>query len=167
MECAPRCCGGGFLLPAQSVFAWGRLDALLQNALPPGFVLFWLQKRTRKQPAISTRWIHEKGAARPFQTPKRKSGRKKSSRFAQRFFLGPPSVPPQPLRRQLPQGERGWRNRSLRGLTGNGLALSVTCGDSSPKGGASGETGHFVVLPETFPPCQGLSLWESCRAERG
>ena len=31
---------------------------------------FACQKRTRKSPAISTRWIHEKGAARPFQTPK-------------------------------------------------------------------------------------------------
>ena len=31
---------------------------------------FACQKRTRKAPAISTRWIHEKGAARPFQTPK-------------------------------------------------------------------------------------------------
>mgnify|MGYP003104570058 CR=1 FL=1 len=45
-------------------------------------VLFWWQKRTRKPPAISTRWIHEKGAARPFQTPKGKSKRKKASRFA-------------------------------------------------------------------------------------
>ncbi len=45
-------------------------------------VLFWWQKRTRKPPAISTRWIHEKGATRPFQTPKEKSKRKKASRFA-------------------------------------------------------------------------------------
>ena len=37
---------------------------------------FDAQKRTRKAPAISTRWIHEKGAARPFQTPKQKSNRK-------------------------------------------------------------------------------------------
>ena len=49
-------------------------------------VLFWCQKRTRKPPAISTRWIHEKGATRPFQTPKEKSKRKKASRFAKRFF---------------------------------------------------------------------------------
>ena len=46
---------------------------LLQKASPPGDVLFWHQKRTRKVPAISTRWTHEKGAARPFQTPKRKA----------------------------------------------------------------------------------------------
>ena len=39
---------------------------------------FACQKRTRKAPAISTRWIHEKGAARPFQTPKEKSKRKKA-----------------------------------------------------------------------------------------
>ena len=50
------------------------------------YVLFCCQKRTRKPPAISTRWIHEKGAARPFQTPKEKSKRKKASRFAKRFF---------------------------------------------------------------------------------
>nr|DAR56769.1 MAG TPA: hypothetical protein [Caudoviricetes sp.] len=50
-------------------------------------VLFWCQKRTRKPPAISTRWIHEKGATRPFQTPKKKSKRKKASRCAKRFFL--------------------------------------------------------------------------------
>jgi len=53
-------------------------------------VLFWWQKRTRKPPAISTRWIHEKGATRPFQTPKKKSKRKKASRFAKRFFLVSP-----------------------------------------------------------------------------
>ena len=51
---------------------------------------FACQKRTRKPPAISTRWIHEKGAARPFQTPKEKSKRKKASRFAKRFFLVSP-----------------------------------------------------------------------------
>ena len=43
---------------------------------------FACQKRTRKAPAISTRWIHEKGAARPFQTPKGKSKWKKASRCA-------------------------------------------------------------------------------------
>ena len=53
-------------------------------------VLFCWQKRTRKPPAISTRWIHEKGATRPFQTPKKKSKRKKASRFAKRFFLVSP-----------------------------------------------------------------------------
>ena len=45
------------------------------------------QKRTRKAPAISTRWIHEKGAARPFQTPKELSKHKNASRFAKRIFL--------------------------------------------------------------------------------
>ena len=34
--------------------------------------------------------IHEKGAARPFQTPKKRSKRKKASRFAKRFFLVSP-----------------------------------------------------------------------------
>ena len=48
---------------------------------------FCCQKRTRKAPAISTRWIHEKGAARPFQTPKGKSKWKNASRFAKRIFF--------------------------------------------------------------------------------
>ena len=53
-------------------------------------VLFCWQKRTRKPPAISTRWIHEKGAARPFQTPKRLSKPKNASRFAKRIFWASP-----------------------------------------------------------------------------
>ena len=53
-------------------------------------VLFCWQKRTRKPPAISTRWIHEKGAARPFQTPKELSKPKNASRFAKRIFLTSP-----------------------------------------------------------------------------
>ena len=53
-------------------------------------VLFCWQKRTRKPPAISTRWTHEKGAARPFQTPKKKSKWKNASRFAKRIFLTSP-----------------------------------------------------------------------------
>ena len=40
--------------------------------------------------------------------------------------------------------------------------LSLAALASSPKGGASGETGGFAIHPETFPSCQGLSLWESC-----
>ncbi len=31
------------------------------------------------------------------------------------------------------------------------LALSVTCGDSSPKGGALGKTKDFAVLPMPLP----------------
>ena len=38
----------------------------------------------------ATRSYYEKGAARPFQTPKKKSKRKKASRFAKRFFLVSP-----------------------------------------------------------------------------
>ena len=43
-----------------------------------------------KPPAISTRWIHEKGAARPFQTPKELSKHKNASRFAKRIFCTSP-----------------------------------------------------------------------------
>ena len=48
-----------------------------------GIVLFWHQKRTRKVPAISTRWTHEKGATRPFQPQRGWAPYKKASRFAQ------------------------------------------------------------------------------------
>ena len=51
---------------------------------------FACQKRTRKAPAISTRWTHEKGAARPFQTPKGLSKPKNASRFAKRIFWASP-----------------------------------------------------------------------------
>ena len=43
-----------------------------------------------KHPLLSRRGRHEKGAARPFQTPKEMSKRKKASRFAKRFFLVSP-----------------------------------------------------------------------------
>ena len=32
-------------------------------------------------------WTHEKGATRPFQTPKKKSKHKNASRFAKRIFV--------------------------------------------------------------------------------
>ena len=48
------------------------------SIISAGYVLFCHQKRTRKVPAISTRWIHEKGAARSFQTPKKLAAHKKA-----------------------------------------------------------------------------------------
>ena len=36
------------------------------------------------------RWTHEKGAARPFQTPKELSKPKNASRFAKRIFCASP-----------------------------------------------------------------------------
>ena len=91
---AQRCCGAGFCLPQA------------------GMTLRWARGREGcSDSPLPTSGLHPprngKGAARPFQTPKRKSNRKKSSRFAQRFFLGSPSETPQPLRRQLPQGGAG------------------------------------------------------------
>ena len=43
-----------------------------------------------KHPLLSKRGRHEKGAARPFQTPKGKSKWKTASRFAKRIFLTSP-----------------------------------------------------------------------------
>jgi hypothetical protein len=45
-----------------------------------------LRVQRSKVTAISPRWTHEKGAARPFQIPKKKSNRKNASRFAKRIF---------------------------------------------------------------------------------
>ena len=36
-------------------------------------------------------------------------------------------------------------------VTENGLALSVTYGDTSPKGRASGKAAHFAIESKTFP----------------
>ena len=54
------------------------------------------------------------------------------------------------------------------------VPLFVTFGDISPRHGENlslpGEAfwyGKLCLYPETLPPCQGLSLWESCRAKRG
>ena len=48
------------------------------------------KREPEKCPLLSRRGRHELGAARPFQTPKEKSKRKKASRFAKRFFLVSP-----------------------------------------------------------------------------
>ena len=48
---------------------------------------------------------------------------------------------------------------AARRLSGDGLALSVTFGDSSPKGGATGVPGrptrdkHSLLYPKTVVPC--------------
>ena len=48
------------------------------------------KREPEKHPLLSRRGRHEKGAARPFQTPKERSKRKKASRCAKRFFLVSP-----------------------------------------------------------------------------
>ena len=48
------------------------------------------KREPEKRPLLSKRGRHEKGSARPFQTPKKRSKRKKASRFAKRFFLVSP-----------------------------------------------------------------------------
>ena len=49
------------------------------------------KREPEKHPLLSRRGRHEKGATRPFQTPKEKSKRKKASRCAKRFFLVSPT----------------------------------------------------------------------------
>ena len=49
------------------------------------------KRESEKHPLLSRRGRHEKGAARPFQTPKELSKRKKASRCAKRFFLVSPT----------------------------------------------------------------------------
>ena len=48
------------------------------------------KREPEKHPLLSRRGRHEKGAARPFQTPKEKSKWKNASRFAKRIFLTSP-----------------------------------------------------------------------------
>ena len=48
------------------------------------------KREPEKHPLLSRRGRHEKGAARPFQTPKEKSKRKKAGRCAKSFFLVSP-----------------------------------------------------------------------------
>ena len=67
------------LCAGQSAFSL-RLSSLLRAKREP-----------EKHPLLSRRGRHEKGAARPFQTPKERSKRKKASRFAKRFFLVSPT----------------------------------------------------------------------------
>ena len=72
----------------------------------------------------------------PLVTPKRKSNRKKSSRFAQRFFLGSPSVPPSAAAAAAPpRGSGDGGDRKLCGLTGN-FPASAEAFPQSGKGGA-------------------------------
>ena len=76
----------------KTMFGWiSRLWRGVKRFFGKAKFSFACQKRTRKAPAISTRWIHEKGAARPFQTPEELSKRKKASRCAKRFFLVSPT----------------------------------------------------------------------------
>ena len=44
-------------------------------------------------------------------------------------------------------------------------ALSVTCGDTSPKGRGKGTAGNFLIIPNTLVLnfTAWLSLWESWR----
>ena len=73
--------GERFLAPVargQSAFALG-LSSLLRAKREP-----------EKHPLLSRRGRHEKGATRPFQTPKELSKWKNASRFAKRIFLTSP-----------------------------------------------------------------------------
>ena len=63
------------LCAGQSAFSL-RLSSLLRAKREP-----------EKHPLLSRRGRHEKGAARPFQTPKELSKHKNASRFAKRIFL--------------------------------------------------------------------------------
>ena len=50
-------------------------------------------------------------------------------------------------------------------LRATACALSVTCGDSSPKGRAKSTAGSFFIMPNTLVMnfTAWLSLWESWR----
>ena len=68
-----RACGAGVER------GYARLSSLLRAKREP-----------EKHPLLSRRGRHEKGAARPFQTPKELSKPKNASRFAKRIFRASP-----------------------------------------------------------------------------
>ena len=70
---------GAARLCAGSERGYARLSSLLRAKREP-----------EKHPLLSRRGRHEKGAARPFQTPKKLSKPKNASRFAKRIFWASP-----------------------------------------------------------------------------
>ena len=152
---------------------------------------FACQKRTRKAPAtFEAREARIKGCS-PLIIPKQKGSIQKIQVAALKDFLC--SADWKPLSRCAtapPSGSK--RTRKHCGLHGNFPAMpkppsvrevasrsddgrspypdhsfSRTSCDSSLKEGASGETGRVAVCQEAFPPCHGLSLWESWQARQG
>ena len=117
----PSIAAGQVLLPAQRVVACLKFHAFCKMHRRRGCSLLPPKENQKSASDFDALDPRTRGCS-PLVTPKRKSNRKKSSRFAQRFFLGSPSKTPQPLRRQLPQG-------------GAGLA----------------GTAHFARKPETLP----------------
>ena len=78
------------MLPAQSVVACLKFDAFCKMHRRRVCSLLRAKREPEKHPLLSKRGRHEKGAARPFQTPKEKSKWKNASRFAKRIFLTSP-----------------------------------------------------------------------------
>ena len=106
LHCRAAVLRGRVLLPAQSGFAWGRIDAFCKIHRRRGCSLLPPKENQKSASDFDALDPRTRGCS-PLVTPKRKSNRKKSSRFAQRFFLGSPSKTPQPLRRQLPKWGAG------------------------------------------------------------
>ncbi len=123
--------------PAQSVFAWGRLDAFCKMHRRRGMFSFATKREPEKCQRFRRAGPTRKGLLAPFR-PQRGSRTGKNLAASLNDFFSVLHL--YPLSRY---------------------------GGSSPKGSGGGETGHFAVLPETFPPCQGLSPWESwiCEAK--
>ena len=77
-------------MPKENQKWFARLCAGVERGYARLSSLLRTKREPEKCPLLSRRGRHEKGAARPFQTPKGKSKRKKASRFAKRFFLVSP-----------------------------------------------------------------------------
>ena len=140
-----HCRRTGFLLPAQSVFAWDRLDAFCKMHRRRGCSL--LPPKEKKSAAVPAGHESPSGAFKP-QTGLRSKCRVFSAARSQRFRRAGPT------RKGLLAPFRPQRGSR----TGKNLAASLNdffsalhlqplsrCGGSSPKGSGGGKTGHFAV----------------------
>ena len=146
------------------------------------------QKRTRKPPAISTRWTHEKGATRPFQPQRGWAPYKKASRFAQTgcgaqrplralsgtrvLLTAAPTAPPCTFFALLRfEGPSAAAAAAPRRGAGCPLRLLPLVAATSPKGRGKKHS-HYALgslskeKQEACPPRSWLSLRESWQTRR-
>ena len=115
----------------------GRLFCLLQEASPPDTFSFACQKRTRKAPAtFEAREARTRGCS-PLVTPKLLGSIQKIQVAALKDFLCCADFKaPQPLRRQLPAGERGLN-----------ITFALSAARMLPQGASAGNTPLTATTP--------------------
>ena len=115
----------------------GQAGWLLQNFSPPGTFSFACQKRTRKAPAtFEAREARTRGCS-PLVTPKQLGSIQKIQVAALKDFLCCADFKaPQPLRRQLPAGERGLN-----------ITFALSAARMLPQGASAGNTPLTATTP--------------------